>query len=260
MNNKIYINKMLEYNLINATDSGDYVLKKDFQKKVVEKLSNLNCIANNCLDVTTDAQTGIIPVLSTTANIIPATTGNISELSTTGTSIKQVAFEQKEYTTFVSVNNTILNFAEESFTEMMTLYFAKCLSVTLNKLGGTALSIGKSMFTLTAFNDALLNICFSNASSAKIFVNASGYSYIEEYLDNGKLSIKGIPVIVIPDLTGINMILMDGNSALAHIHNAEMKIGVNTGLLFNKNQTMFTLKGQHDLVALDSNSFKSFMN
>lgn len=256
MNNKIYINKMLEYNLINATTGGDYVLNKDFQKKVVEKLSNLNCIANNCLDITTDAIKGVIPVLSTTSNIIPAVTGNISELSTTGTNIKQVAFEQKEYTTFVAVNNTILNFAKESFTEMIALYFAKCLSVTLNKISGTVLSVGKSAFTTLLYSEALLNICFSNPSSAKIFVNSSGYSMLEEYLDDGKLSIKGIPVIVIPDLAGMNIILMDGNSALAHIHNTEMKIGVNTGLLFNKNQTMFTLKSQHDLVALDSNSYK----
>lgn len=257
MNNKIYINKMLEYNLINATTGGDYVLNKDFQKKVVEKLGNLNCIANNCLDVTTDAQTGIIPVLSTTANSIPAVTENISELSLTGTSIKQVTFNVKEYTTFVAVNNTILNFAKDSFTDIIALYFAKCLAVTLNKLSETALSAGKTMMTVITFNEALLNICFSNPSSSRIFVNASGYSTLEQYLDDGKLSIKGVPVIVIPDLVDTNIILIDGNSALAHIHNTEMKISVNTGLLFSKNQTMFTLKSQHDLVALDTNSYKS---
>lgn len=253
---KTILNKLIELEVVNVV--GDtHLLNESFQKKVIQKVKNSNCIINYCLAYPNNSKKGVIPTLNTDAVVINKYDG--TDITPKNVTFGQGVYEVDELIAYCEVNNTTLSFNKEGIEEVLSTYFAKSLIKTLNKLAIDELkkvttNVKEGAYNAKEFVGAISKVCLPNPNTSVILCGVNNVATLD--LDiNKSPNILGIPVIV---LDGIDYIAIVEENALAHVFNESMKIGIDTNGAFRKNKSFITLTSEHGFTALDENSFMLF--
>lgn len=165
-----------------------YILPKDIQTKIREKLRQYKSLRDVLGYVKTTALTGSYPTenLDSMAGLVDFADGTDGS-DTTDISFSSVSFSLKEKGAFIKISNTLLALTDNDLIEYIVKVFAKKAVLTENGMAKTALESGKTAKSLSGWQSlkASINTDLDPAAlfGTVICTNQDGFNVLDSALD-----------------------------------------------------------------------------
>jgi len=232
---------------------GEYLIDDEYVNEILNRIREHRFIGNYCINVPVTKRKGTVPVLSDEITEIEPITGNLKS-EHGGIKIENAPYEIKDYDSYVPVNNSTWNFNSSGIKDLITTYFVEAMAKTLNKVAYEKLKAAKSEdYSAFELVPTTVKLC-SGSGKGIVFGNAyDKYIAIPNININEQPRILGTEVEIYDGIPGI--IVGELKRSCLYVHGGKMKIGVDSVVAFNKNQTLITIEHSADFVPMDTKAF-----
>ena len=165
-----------------------YILPKDIQTRIHEKLRQYKSMREVCGSIKTTALTGSYPSenIDSLGGLVNFTDGTDGE-DVTDSSFGPVSWALKEYGAFIKISNTLLALSDNDLIAYIVRIFSKKAVITENALAKATLEYGKTAKNLTGWAELKSSINKDLDPAALygtvIVTNQDGFNVLDKALD-----------------------------------------------------------------------------